>query len=188
MLLHLILYCVYFLKIQKAIQNWFENLLWEIRKEKEKENHFLSVFGPPAPLGLLPLRPVSLFLLPRPAPSLGRAQLRPPAQNRASAPLFSVPVTDFAGPRVGRAFFLKPPASGVSKNSTDRILNVIFLFPSLGPPPGYKNGTAAPSASHRPTYRSFQSSRGGHARSAALDARLSEPHALLDSSSASVLP
>jgi hypothetical protein len=79
MLLHNILYCVLYFKIQKRIQNFILKCFEILQKEKEKEFHFSSLFSaqlsrqPTArmrPACLPRVRPVLLSLRVPPGPSV----------------------------------------------------------------------------------------------------------------------
>jgi hypothetical protein len=59
------LYCVICLKTQKRIQNSFENLLWKVRKEKDKGISFLPHHPSLRACSAL-FSPAGLLLLPRP--------------------------------------------------------------------------------------------------------------------------
>jgi hypothetical protein len=146
--------CALFENTKEKFKIYLENALNYWKRKKKRIFIFLPGFGPVQQQPASAPRPAPArgpLLPPAPAPSWAKS--RPPAQNRASALLFSVPAADIAGPLVGSAFFLKPPASGVSKTPPIRFHLAILLFPSLGMPPGYKNGVAAPPRSTS-TYKS----------------------------------
>jgi hypothetical protein len=165
-------------------------MLWKIGKRKRKGFFFPVGFWPSLARALSPLgRPghgqqrAARFLFP--ASRLGQAQ---PTAWRARAFPFSLFLsltpshasgTPSSSPRRRRISFLVHHRSNLPLQSLPSLFRA---------PPGYIFRAQAPLRSILPRSRGPSSSRGGHARDAALAAHLFEPRDFLASSSASIWP
>jgi hypothetical protein len=114
---------------------------------------------------------------------LGRVQLM--AQFARALPPVSLRVTDVTGPHVGRRLLLLHAVSDFFP-PFHRPNPFLPIFLSLfRASPGYKNRMPHPSAPSYPEAKGPTSSRGGHARAAAVAVRHLELHTVYGSTSSS---
>jgi hypothetical protein len=150
MLVHLS-FCIVctFWKHKRQFKIYLKSSFEKLEKEKEKEIHLHSEFGPLARLGLSSERgPFPPPDRPR-GPSRGR---RPRTHAHLPSP---IPAADFAGPRISRVPFPKPLARSFPKTLTDRIRGLIFSFHLWGRLRAIKTGPPHLPAPHPTTNRSY---------------------------------
>jgi hypothetical protein len=146
------------IKFKFGFENHLKICFEKLEKEKEKENHFLSVFSPAlvsACLAAARLPPRARLLPHGPSPAAAsRPNSRAAASRTQPPPRFSSE-SPTCGTHLSATCllsFLLPPAERSFPLSLSDLVNRIRRksspFPCIPMPPGYKNGTPALFRSH----------------------------------------